>query len=126
MNATARTRAFLKIHPLFGAVFLVELLFLAALVAGAFRPLAEVSVPLDSMTRQEDGSSVSQPVTLPSGGYRVTVSYEATYPHWFFNEKKFLNTFNGKYELITDFDDMIDNAENIPSKYKGFFFKIIK
>ncbi len=52
--------------------------------------------------------------------------YEATYPHWFFNEKKFLNTFNGKYELITDFDDMIDNAENIPSKYKGFFFKIIK
>ena len=80
MNATARTRAFLKIHPLFGAVFLVELLFLAALVAGAFRPLTEVSVPLDSMTRQEDGSSVSQPVTLPSGGYRVTVHYEATYP----------------------------------------------
>ena len=37
-------------------------------------------MPLDSRTRQEDGSSVSQPVTLPSGGYRVTVHYEATYP----------------------------------------------
>lgn len=80
MNTTARTRAFFRIHPLFGAVFLVELLFLAALLAGVLRPLTEITVPLDGMTQQEDGSAVSQPMTLSSGGYRVTVCYEATYP----------------------------------------------
>lgn len=80
MNTTARTRAFLKIHPLFGAVFLVELLFLAALLAGSLRPLAEISVPLEGMTQQEDGSAVSQPMTLSAGGYRVTVQYQAFYP----------------------------------------------
>ena len=80
MNTTARTRAFLKIHPLFGAVFLVELLFVAALLAGSFRPLAEVSIPLENMTQSEDGTSVSQPVTLSSGGYRITVCYQAAFP----------------------------------------------
>lgn len=80
MNTTARTRAFLKVHPLFGAVFLVELLFVAALLAGSFRPLAEVSIPLESMTQSEDGTSVSQPVTLSSGGYRITVCYQAAFP----------------------------------------------
>lgn len=80
MNTTARTRAFLKIHPLFGAVFLVELLFVAALLAGAFRPLAEVSIPLESMTQSEDGTSVSPPVTLSPGGYRITVCYQAAFP----------------------------------------------
>lgn len=80
MNTTARTRAFLKIHPLFGAVFLVELLFVAALLAGSFRPLAEVSIPLESMTQSEDGTSVSPPVTLSSGGYRITVCYQAAFP----------------------------------------------
>ena len=67
MNTTARTRAFLRIHPLFGAVFLVELLFLAAMAAGALRPLAQVTVPVDSMTRTEAGALVSEGVTLQSG-----------------------------------------------------------
>lgn len=80
MNTTARTRAFLRIHPLFGAVFLVELLFVAALLAGMFRAPAEVTIPPESMTRSEDGTQVSQPVTLSSGGYRVTVCYQAQYP----------------------------------------------
>ena len=75
MNTTARTRAFLRIHPLFGAVFLVELLFLAAMAAGALRPLAQVTVPVDSMTRTEAGALVSEAVTLQSGGYQVTVNY---------------------------------------------------
>lgn len=80
MNTTARTRAFLRIHPLFGAVFLVEVLFLAALVAGLLRPPAEVSVPLDTMTRTEEDVSVYAPVTLSAGGYRVTACYKATPP----------------------------------------------
>lgn len=80
MNTTARTRAFLRIHPLFGAVFLVELLFVAALLAGAFHPLAEVSIPLENMTQSEDGTQISQPVTLSSGGYRITACYRAMYP----------------------------------------------
>ena len=75
MNTTARIRAFLRMHPLFGAVFLVELLFLAALIAGSLRPLAEITVPLDTMTLTEEGTSVSQPVALAAGGYRVTVAY---------------------------------------------------
>lgn len=80
MNTTARTRAFLRVHPLFGAVFLVEVLFLAALVAGLLRPAAEVSVPLDTMTRTQADTSVSAPVALSAGGYRVTACYEATAP----------------------------------------------
>lgn len=80
MNTTARTRAFLRVHPLFGAVFLVEMLFLAALVAGLLRAPAEVSVPLDTLTQTEEGVSVYAPVTLSAGGYRVTVTYKAASP----------------------------------------------
>lgn len=80
MTASARARAFFRVHPLFGVVFLVEVLFLAALVAGALRPLCQVSVPLDGMTLQEEDVGVSQAVTLPSGGYQVEVSYTAEFP----------------------------------------------
>ena len=80
MSATTRVRAFWKVHPLFGAVFLVELLFVVALAAGALRPLAVCTVPSDALTQTEDGSLCSAPLTLSSGGYRVTVTYRATFP----------------------------------------------
>lgn len=77
MSITARARAFLRIHPLFGGVFLVQLLFLAALLAGLLRPLAQVTVEPGSMTWTQGGTLVSQPLALSSGGYRVTVQYQA-------------------------------------------------
>lgn len=75
MSVTARARAFFRIHPLFGGVFLVQLLFLAALLAGSLRPLARVTVDPGTMTRTQEGTLVSQPLTLSSGGYRVAVQY---------------------------------------------------
>lgn len=50
--------------------------------------------------------------------------YDAQYPAWFFEEAKFLSYFEDKYNLITDFDDTIDTVKEIPSYFKGFFFKL--
>ena len=49
--------------------------------------------------------------------------YDATYPCWFFNEKKFLTFFekNG-YKQIACFPDL--DLVNISSVYKGFIFRI--
>lgn len=49
--------------------------------------------------------------------------YDAKYPAWFLNEKKFLSYFENKYELIADFDVTIDKVDEIPSVYKGYFLK---
>ena len=43
---------------------------------------------------------------------------------WFLDESKFLSFFKGKYALITDFDDSIDTVSEIPSYFKGYFFKV--
>jgi putative methyltransferase (TIGR04325 family) len=62
-----------------------------------------------------------------SGGDRLTIQkvppeiYPASYPCWFFNLEKFLAVFSERYELIFDFD-ALDKA-NIPSQYKGFYFR---
>jgi putative methyltransferase (TIGR04325 family) len=59
---------------------------------------------------------------------RITVQkvspdiYEASYPAWFFNLKKFEDFFLKDYELIAEFDSL-DRA-NIPSVFKGFIFKL--
>ena len=47
--------------------------------------------------------------------------YKASYPAWFFSETKFLKYFEGKYELVEEFN-AFDKA-NIPSRYKGFIFR---
>lgn len=47
--------------------------------------------------------------------------YKASYPAWFFSETKFLKYFEGRYELVEEFN-AFDKA-NIPSKYKGFIFR---
>lgn len=52
--------------------------------------------------------------------------YDAKYPAWFLDEKKFLSAFAGKYDLVTDFDVTIDRVDEIPSIYKGYFFKKVK
>lgn len=50
--------------------------------------------------------------------------YNASFPCWFFNQSKFLELFKEKYELVIDFVDRFDRV-NIPSIYKGFFFRKI-
>jgi putative methyltransferase (TIGR04325 family) len=59
---------------------------------------------------------------------RITVQkvpakiYEATYPCWFFGEKRFVSFFEeNHYELVVAFDAL--DTVNIPSKYKGFIFR---
>jgi putative methyltransferase (TIGR04325 family) len=47
--------------------------------------------------------------------------YKASYPAWFFSETNFLKYFEGRYELVEEFN-AFDKA-NIPSRYKGFIFR---
>ncbi len=60
---------------------------------------------------------------------RITVQivtpeiYKASYPAWFFNEDKFLNSFTEKYDLIQSFDSL--DKYNIPETYsRGFLFRL--
>jgi putative methyltransferase (TIGR04325 family) len=59
---------------------------------------------------------------------RITVQkvppsvYEASYPCWFLNEKKFLDLFSANYRLIADFESL-DRA-NVPSVFKGYIFML--
>jgi putative methyltransferase (TIGR04325 family) len=47
--------------------------------------------------------------------------YQATYPCWFFNKKKFVDYLSAEYEVITQFA-ALDRA-NIKSDFMGFIFK---
>lgn len=81
MTAAARVRSFLARYPLFGVVVLVQLLFLAALGAGTLRPVCQQTIAVETLTPAgEDGAMQAPAVTLPAGGYRVTVSYQARDP----------------------------------------------
>jgi putative methyltransferase (TIGR04325 family) len=48
--------------------------------------------------------------------------YSASYPCWFFSEESFLNFFKERFDMIFEFENMLDIA-NIECDYKGFFFK---
>jgi len=47
--------------------------------------------------------------------------YSATYPAWFLDIKKFLSLFLNSYNLVFDFNS--NDIANIPSTFKGFYFK---
>jgi putative methyltransferase (TIGR04325 family) len=52
--------------------------------------------------------------------------YDASYPCWFFNERKFIELFSNKYEIISDFDDRVTPSVEVASGrcyWKGFFLK---
>jgi len=51
--------------------------------------------------------------------------YESSYPSWFFNESKFLNYFQSKYDLISDFDGS-DKCNIQSSRFKGYIFQLKK
>jgi len=48
-------------------------------------------------------------------------TYQASYPAWFFSKTRFLGLFQGKYELMAEFDAL--DMANIPSEFKGFIFR---
>lgn len=50
--------------------------------------------------------------------------YEGSYPHWFFDINKFRSFLSGSYQVIEEFDSLIDWS-NYPSSYKGFILKRI-
>lgn len=70
---------------------------------------------------------------IESDKERITVQivpewiYKASYPSWFFNEKKFVNAFQQNYKLINEFDSKFDPREQLEDKVwsyrKGFVFK---
>ncbi|HEY0030050.1 MAG TPA: methyltransferase, TIGR04325 family [Bacteroidia bacterium] len=70
---------------------------------------------------------------LESEKERITVQvvpetiYKASYPAWFFNERKFVNAFEKKYVLVNEFDSKFDPREQLQDKIwsyrKGFVFK---
>ncbi len=55
--------------------------------------------------------------------------YEASYPAWFFNEQNFLAKFEGKYEVINEFESFADgiaySEDNKKMYRKGFLLKKI-
>ena len=65
---------------------------------------------------------------LEDGDDRITVQrvppliYKASYPAWFFNEKKFLRFFSETHERIADFES--GDKANIASVFKGFLFAV--
>jgi putative methyltransferase (TIGR04325 family) len=46
--------------------------------------------------------------------------YQASYPAWFFSERKFMNYILQHFEIIGDFDR--DIVANFPADFKGFLF----
>jgi len=52
--------------------------------------------------------------------------YKASYPCWFLNERKFVQSFSSKYHLIDEFDSIFDPKEMLDDKWtyrKGFIFE---
>lgn len=64
---------------------------------------------------------------VKEGSDRLTIQkvppeiYSASYPAWFFSLDKFLSFFAEKYDLLLEFNS--DDRVNIPSQFKGFYFK---
>ncbi len=54
--------------------------------------------------------------------------YQATYPCWFFNKKKFLEKFEKKYEIIEEFASVLGKDikidENYKTNYSGLILKL--
>ena len=48
--------------------------------------------------------------------------YKASYPAWFLDKSRFLKQMGQQYELLAEWDVVIDHA-NIPSYFLGFLFK---
>jgi putative methyltransferase (TIGR04325 family) len=65
---------------------------------------------------------------LIRGNDRITIQkvnpkiYNASYPSWFFNEKKLLDFMESDYSLVYEFFN--NDRANIPCEFKGYVFKM--
>jgi putative methyltransferase (TIGR04325 family) len=85
---------------------------------------------LDSVFEKDPAYLIIDRTPFVKGPDRLTAQkvnpriYQGSYPCWFFNEKKFEKYFEGKYELIAEFE-ALDRA-NIRSEFKGFIYRSAK
>lgn len=69
------------------------------------------------------------PFLLSGNRYKLTVQkvppviYDASYPAWFFNKKKFFDFIDKRYKIIAEFD--CPDQANIPCEFKGFILERI-
>lgn len=80
MTAAARARAWGKAHPRFGGLLVLELILVLFLLATSFRPLAQISVPVDAAAQAGEPVQIPVAEAVPAGAYRITVAYEGAAP----------------------------------------------
>lgn len=70
---------------------------------------------------------------IENSNHRITIQvvpediYKASYPAWFFNEEKFLDALEGKYEIVDSFLSEVSRPEKLKDNkniyWKGFILK---
>ena len=80
MSTAARVRSWAQKHARFSILFLLEGVFLLFLLVTAFRPLAQITVPLERTGRVASQLQIPVEGEVPAGGYRITVQYACDAP----------------------------------------------
>lgn len=80
MSRAARVRSWAQKHTRFSVLLLLEGVFLLFLLVTAFRPLAQITVPLEGTGRAAAQLQIPVEGEVPAGGYRITVQYACDAP----------------------------------------------
>ena len=80
MSTAARVRSWAQKHTRFSVLLLLEGVFLLFLLVTAFRPLAQITVPLEGTGRVAAQLQIPVEGEVPAGGYRITVQYACDAP----------------------------------------------
>ena len=80
MSTAARVRSWAQKHARFSVLLLLEGVFLLFLLVTAFRPLAQITVPLEGAGRVASQLQIPVEGEVPEGGYRITVQYACDAP----------------------------------------------
>jgi putative methyltransferase (TIGR04325 family) len=85
----------------------------------------------DVLTHEFDYVIIDRTPFLRSGRDRLTIEqvpawiYEASYPSWFLSEKRFLERFQRRYDLVASFPALDRlHPEGEAADYKGFIFRL--
>jgi putative methyltransferase (TIGR04325 family) len=99
------------------------------LLSSVLQYLEEPYILLDKLKLLQIKNIIIDRTPFVSGKDRITIQkvwpriYKASYPCWFFNENRIVNSLITDYKLVLEFD-ALDKA-NITSKFKGFIFSKI-
>lgn len=80
MSRAARVRSWAQKHARFSVLLLLEGVFLLFLLVTVFRPLAQITVPLEGTGRAASQLQIPVEGEVPAGGYRITVQYACDAP----------------------------------------------